>query len=142
MMRQLALARFAGILSGLLGAGLPATEALKITGASIGNETYRKKLAESLEAIKRGTSIADSLREDTRLFPHILISMVAVGEKSGTLDETLGSLGEFYEEEVDRLVENLLSLLEPLLLLVMGLIVGVIAMSILLPIYKMVSGIQ
>ncbi len=68
--------------------------------------------------------------------------MVAVGEISGTLDETLGSLGEFYEEEVDRLVENLLSLLEPLLLLVMGLIVGVIAMSILLPIYKMVSGIQ
>lgn len=142
LLKQLALTRFAAILSGLLHAGLPATESLKITSDSIGNETYKGKLLSALESIKRGTSIADSLKGETKLFPHILISMISVGEKSGTLDETLGSLAEFYEDEVDRLVKNMLALLEPILLLIMGLVIGLVAMSILLPIYKMVSGVQ
>lgn len=142
LIKQMALARFAGILSGLLKGGLPAVEALTITAESIGNETYRGKIAQTVEAIKRGTSIADSLRGNPSLFPHMLISMIAVGEKSGTLDETLGSLAEFYEDEVDRLLKNILALVEPLMLLIMGLVIGLIAVSILLPIYKMVSGIQ
>ncbi len=142
LLKQLALARFAGILSGLLHAGLPAIEALKITAESVGNEVYKTRVTASIDSIKRGTSIADSLRDEGKLFPHILISMISVGEKSGTLDETLGSLGEFYEDEVDRLVKNMLALLEPIMLLIMGLVIGLVAMSILLPIYKMVSGIQ
>lgn len=142
LIKQMALARLAGILSGLLKGGIPAVEALTITASSIGNETYKNYLMKTVDSIKRGTSIADSLRGDTRLFPNILISMIAVGEKSGTLDETLGSLSEFYEDEVDRLVKNMLALLEPILLLIMGLVIGLVAMSILLPIYKMVSGIQ
>jgi len=142
LIKQMALARLAGILSGLLKGGIPAVEALTITASSIGNETYKTYLMKTVDSIKRGTSIADSFRGDARLFPNILISMIAVGEKSGTLDETLGSLAGFYEDEVDRLLKNALALLEPMLLLFMGLVIGLVAMAILLPIYKMVSGIQ
>ncbi len=139
VIKQLALSRFADILSSLLSSGLAAIEALEITAKSIGNLTYEREIEKAKENVKRGIPIGESLKGKPNLFPNVLVSMVTIGEKSGTLDETLKTLGEFYQEEVDRLIKNALTLIEPLMLLVMGGVVAFIAISILLPIYQLIG---
>lgn len=140
VIKQMALSRFSRVFASLLKSGVPVLESLDITATSIGSETYEREIRVAQENVRKGIAIADSFRGKPNLFPTVLISMIAIGEKSGTLDETLGTLAEFYDEEVDRLIKNALTLIEPIMLLVMGLVVGGIAVSILLPIYKLVSG--
>jgi type II secretory pathway component PulF len=134
--------RFTGTLGTLLAAGLDLLTSLRITAAAVNDQRYRRALAAVEREVGRGVALTNALRQHPALFPSLVVSMVGVGEKTGTLDGVLGTLAGFYEEEVDDALKTLVSLLEPLLLVVMGVVVGSIALAIILPIYQSVSAIR
>lgn len=142
LLKGLALARFTRTLHGLLKSGISILDALDITAKSVGNVMYTEALFAMREEATRGISIADALRSRSKLFPRLLVSMVTVGERTGTLDASLNTLASFYDEEVDRNLKGLVGVLEPALLLVMGIVVGGVALSVLLPIYQIVGSIR
>ena len=135
------LARFCRIFSSLLKSGLAVNEALKILAETLGNIPYRKSLQRTLREVEKGNKISDSLKMDAKLFPPVVFRTISVGEQSGNLEEILVYLAEFYEEEVQTTTKNLSTVIEPLLLVGIGLIVGGIAMSIITPIYKITGAI-
>lgn len=126
----------------LLKSGVKIIEAVNITADTISNLEYKKVLAEASENISRGESITVTMVKNKKLFPPLVTNLAQIGEQTGTLEENLEYMSEYYEEQVDVLVKNLTSLLEPLLLLVMGVIVGFVALSIITPIYEVTSGIH
>lgn len=132
------LTRFTRIMGSLLKSGIQAVTALAITQEVVGNQVARQVLVHIREAVIAGSNLAEPFRM-SQIFPPTLVQMVAVGEKTGTLDEILLHLSDFYDTEVERDLRALTSTLEPLLLLVMGLIVGFIALSVLLPIFQLVK---
>ncbi len=132
------LTRFTRIMGSLLKSGIQAVAALTITQEVVGNQVARQALAHIREAVIGGSNLSEPFRL-SNVFPPTLVQMVAVGEKTGTLDEILLHLSDFYDTEVERELRTLTSTLEPLLLLVMGLIVGFIALSVLLPIFQLVK---
>lgn len=136
MTRFLTLASFTRNLGTLLKSGVPILEALDITSRTIGNAVYRKKLSALLREIEKGESIGENLGRDPVFFPPTLSRMIAVGERSGNLDETLEYLADFYEKEVDNLTTNLSDIIQPFLMIIVGIVVGFIALSIITPIYK------
>lgn len=131
------LARFSRILGSLLKSGIQAVAALTITQEVVGNERVREALVHIREAVIGGSNLSDPFRM-SMVFPPTLVQMVSVGERTGTLPEILLHLSDFYDAEVERALRTLTSTLEPLLLLVMGTIVGFIALSVLLPIFQLV----
>ncbi len=135
--RKTILARFSRIMGSLLKSGIQAVAALSITQEVVGNQVVRQAILHIREAVVGGSNLADPFRM-SQVFPPTLVQMVAVGERTGTLDELLLHLAEFYDSEADRDLRTLTSTLEPVLLLVMGLIVGFIALSVLLPIFQLV----
>lgn len=139
VVKKVALARFSRTLGSLISSGLIVTEALNLSAEAVSNEIYKKAILEAAESIKKGIPLSKSFRNHPKLFPSLLINMAAVGERTGTLEKVFKMFSDFYEEEVDNSLKDLTSLLEPLLLLVMGIIVGGIAISILLPIYQLVG---
>lgn len=142
LVKKLTLARFSRTLGTLLQSGLTMLESLEITANAIGNIRYRRSLLRLMNDIKKGLPLTETFRQAPELYPHMLTSMMAVGEKAGNLEDMLITVGDFYEEDADRVLKNLVTLLEPLLLLLMGLIVGSIALSILLPIYQLVGSLR
>jgi type IV pilus assembly protein PilC len=130
-------------LSVLLKSGVPIDNAIVITAETTGNIVYKKKLRKSLEQIQKGKKFADVL--DTlepgkkKLFPLLIIKMIGVGERSGRLDESLMYLADFYQKESDNQTKNLTTVLEPMLLLFVGLVVGFVAVSVIMPIYQVTS---
>lgn len=138
-MKKIALVRFTRNLGMLIGSGINIIDALSLAGDTIGNELYRQHVIGSVQQIKKGIPLSETLREKPKLFPHLLISMITVGEKTGTLEFVLKTFANFYDEEVGRTLKDLTTFLEPLLLLFMGLVIGTIALSILLPIYQLVG---
>lgn len=142
LVHRVSLTRFARTLSTLLKSGLDILTAIKITSDAVGDPRYRKVLLQATEEISRGVSLNNVLRSQPELFPHLVTSMVSVGEKTGTLDSVLKTLSDFYEEEVDNALKTLVSLLEPLMLVIMGLVVGGIALAVILPIYQAVGNIR
>lgn len=132
------LSRFCRIMASLLKSGIPAVPALTITHDIVGNQVVAQAIAHVREAIIGGASLAEPFRI-SGVFPPTVIQMVAVGERTGTLDQMFLHLGTYYETEVERGLRTLTSLLEPLLLLIMGLLVGFIALSVLLPIFQLVK---
>lgn len=139
LIKKIILVRFTRILGSLLSSALPIEEALLLSANSLGNHLYREAIEESVREIKNGLPLSESLRKTPDLFPHFLTSLVAVGEKTGTLDEVLKTFADFYEDDVDGALKDLTTFLEPMMLLIMGLIVGGIALSVLMPIYKLVG---
>lgn len=139
LIKKVALVRFARTLGGLISSGMPIIESLELTAGSVANPYYQEIIFQSIERIKSGVPISKTLAENPDFFPRFLTSLVAVGERTGQLDEILKNFADFYDEEIDQVVKDLTSFLEPVLLLLMGLIVGVIALSILLPIYGLVG---
>lgn len=133
------LLRFCKSLATLIRAGIPLENALKITGQAIGAhyEDILKTIAE--KNLVRGISLSDSLRQYPKYFPGILISVVATGEKSGQIDATLLHMAEFYEEEVVYALERFLVIIEPLLIMLVGVIIGLMAGSLIAPIYKFIG---
>lgn len=142
IMHKIALVRFTRTFGSLMDSGISALEGLEITAQSIGNDEYERVLRAGEKQMQEGVSISHTLAEHPKLFPRVLTSLVVVGEKTGTLSMILLSLADFYEEEVSSELKDMVAILEPVLLLVMGLVVGAIALSILLPIYQMVGGVH
>jgi len=136
------LAQFCRTLGVLLKSGIPVVQGLEITSQTLRNMSYKKALAETSDKVQKGKSISDHLRTDRFLFPVTASKMIEVGEKTGNLEQTLLHLAEFYEKEIDNVTKNLSNILEPILLIVIGLVVGFIAIAIISPIYKLTGGFR
>lgn len=139
LIKKIALVRFTRTLGNLIGSGLSVIESLEISAQSIDNQNYTYALEKIISDIKNGISISESLGKYPKLFPRLLVSLVVVGERTGSLQKILDTFSDFYEEEVDNKLKELTSVLEPVLLLIMGLMIGAIAISIILPIYQLVG---
>jgi len=139
-LRMTYISRFAENLSTLISGGIPIVQSLEITAEIVGNYVYQQIVFEIKEEVTRGESISKVMMRHPNEFPAILNQMVAVGEKTGTLDQSLMSVVEFYRKEVERAVDNLLSVLEPVMVVFLGGIVAGLMGAVLMPMYKM-SGI-
>jgi type IV pilus assembly protein PilC len=129
-------ARFARTFSSLLAAGVSVIEALETTAGALTNVVVQKALTDAAVQIKNGQPIADSLAS-SNVLPQIIIQMAAVGEETGQLDTVLNKVAEFYEEEVDTVINSLSSVIEPILIVALGTVVGVIVASVLGPIVNL-----
>lgn len=136
------IALFSRTLNSLLSSGVPINEALEITSSTLRNVRYQKMLARVVDQQQTGESLGNLLREDPRLFPPIVYRMISVGEESGNLEDTLLFISEFFENEVDSITKNLSTILEPLLLIVIGTAVGIVALAIITPIYQITGSFQ
>jgi len=136
MLQRLILSRFARVLGLLLSSGVPIIRALEITSEVLVNRVYRVFLRGVMEEVAQGGSLSVSLRRSP-LFPPLLVHLVGVGEKGGTLEAMLLKAGVAYEREFSSRLARLMGLLEPLLVLAMGLAVGIVVMAVLLPIFEM-----
>lgn len=139
IVKKVALVRFSRTLGSLISSGTPITEALKLTADSVGNYFYREAIIESERQIRSGVPFSKTLEPFPQLFPKFLIGLIVVGEKTGTMDNVLKTFADFYDEEIENDLKDLTTFIEPILLLTMGLIIGTIAVSILLPIYRLVG---
>lgn len=139
LIRKVALVRFTRTLGSLISGGTSIIEALGLAADSVGNEIYRKAILKSIEQVKNGIPFSKALASRSDLFPHFLTSLVVVGERTGSMENILKTFADFYDAEVNHTLKTLTTFLEPVLLLVMGGIIGTIALSILLPIYQLVS---
>jgi len=142
IIKKVNLARFSRILSSLLRSGIPIVQGLEVASESMDNTLYRELIAESSEDVKLGKTLTASLGKDATLFPILVVQMLEVGEESGTVQEILDQLATHYEEEVDTILRNMSSIIEPLLLLVIGGVVGILAMALIAPIYSISQSIN
>lgn len=143
LLKKIALARSTRLLATLLKSTVPFLDSLRIVSETVGNDLYREAFKKAGEmGVARGITLAAMFKREPKLFPHLVTSMIGVGEKAGNLEEILLILSNFYAEEVDNSLKNIVSLIEPVLLIVIGLIVGGIAISIILPIYQLVGSFK
>lgn len=138
LLEKVGLSRVTRTLSTLLSGGVPMLEALRITSTTANNVIIEEHIMAARKQVSEGLSLTDALREQKR-FPFMMIQMVGVGEATGTLDEMLGKLADFYDEEVEATVASLLSILEPILLIFVGGLVGSIVISMYLPIFNLLQ---
>ncbi|MGL1903538.1 MAG: type II secretion system F family protein [Fibrobacterales bacterium] len=138
--RKSAIARFTRTLGTLLNCGVSIIDALKVTSKTSGNRVLEIGVNRTLESISGGNTIADPLR-DTGIFPPMVIQMISVGEKTGGLPDMLTKVSDFYDEEVDAAVENLTSMIEPIIIVVMGLAIGFIMIAMYMPMFSMADTI-
>ena len=141
VVQKVALARFARTLGTLSAAGVPILQALEITATSSGNWVMENALLKSRDSIREGIPIYKPL-EDEAVFPPMVTRMIAVGEETGDIDGMLGKIADFYESEVDATVKALTSILEPLMIIIVGAIVGVIVISMYLPMFTVYELIE
>jgi type IV pilus assembly protein PilC len=141
IVQKVSLARWSRTFSALLHAGVPILQAIEITGQTAGNTIVERAMGGVTESVKRGGSIADPLRNEP-VFPVMVTHMVAVGEDTGALDQMLSKVADFYEDEVEAAVKALTSILEPLMIVVVGSIVGFIVISMYLPMFKVYDQIK
>ncbi len=134
--------RFTRTFSMLVGAGVPIIQAIKLVGKVIDNTVYEKILNNVAKQLERGVPMSQPLFDQEPAFPAIVPQMIAVGEQTGKIDEVLLSLSRFFQDETEKRIKSLTSLLEPILLIIVGLGVGVIVFSILIPIYQISGNIS
>jgi len=132
-----ALARFSRTLSTLLNSGVDLMEAMEITARTTGNRVVQHGIMKARNSIREGSTISKPL-EQSRIFPPLVVQMVAIGEQSGNLDEMLSKVADFYDKEVDAAVEALTTALEPLIMVLLGGIVGTMVVAMYLPIFKLI----
>jgi type IV pilus assembly protein PilC len=140
LFKQVAVAKFSRTLSTLLSSGVPILDALEIVERAAGNAVIAKAVHESIASVSTGSGLAEVF-EKKAVFPPMLIKMISVGEKTGQLDTLLGKLADFYDERVNAAVEGLTSIIEPLLIGVLGIVVGGIVISIFFPMIKITQSI-
>ena len=138
IMRKIAVARFCRTLSTLISSGVPILDGLEITAKTSGNSIVEDAIMTTRKSIERGETVAAPLRE-TKVFPSMVVQMISVGEATGALDTMLAKIADFYEEEVDTAVAGLLTLLEPIMIAVLGIVVGGIVIAMYLPIFDLIS---
>jgi type IV pilus assembly protein PilC len=141
VVQKIALARWSRTLSSLIASGVPILQAIEITGKTAGNSVVEKAMADVTASVKAGGTIAAPLR-DAPVFPSMVCQMVGVGEETGALDAMLSKIADFYEDEVATAVKGLTSLLEPLMIIVVGAIVGFIVISMYMPLFKVYDAIR
>ena len=141
LVRKLALSRFAHTFSMCIRSGIDLLTALKIVKGTVGNRRIEEAIEKVKNSVNVGEKLADSLRA-TGEFPPIVVRMVAVGELSGTLSQTLEKVASFYEKEVANTIKRLFTLFEPVIIVIMGVLVGLIALSLFLPLFKMMQSIR
>lgn len=139
MVKKVALVRYARTLGSLLASGSSILDAVRLAGEATGNEYYKESSAQVMDEISKGIPLSKALEKYTNLYPHFLVSLVTVGERTGSLEHVLKTFAEYTDEELDYTLKNLTTILEPILLLVMGVIIGSIALSVLLPIYQYIE---
>lgn len=130
---KVAIARFSRTFSSLMGSGVSVLDALEVTGKAVGNSVIQKELQQVSEAVKNGQPLGKELMT-ARFFPPIVGQMMAVGEETGKIDQVLVKVADFYEEEVDAVIDGMASIIEPIMIIVLGSFVGLIAASVMGPI--------
>ena len=130
------IARYARTLSTMFAAGVPLVEAMESVAGAAGNAVYSEGIMQMRDSVATGQQLQLAMTQ-TALFPNMVVQMVAIGEESGSLDAMLGKVADFYEQEVDDAVDGLTSLLEPLIMAVLGVLVGGLVVAMYLPIFKM-----
>ena len=138
ILHKAAIARFARTTSTMFAAGVPLVEALQSVAGATGSVMYGNAVLKIRELVATGQSMQLAMKQQA-LFPHMVIQMVAIGEESGSLDAMLAKVAEFYEEEVDNLVDALSSLIEPLIMVVLGVLIGGLVIAMYLPIFQLGS---
>ena len=132
------IARFARTMSTMFAAGVPLVEAMESVAGAAGNQVYKEAILSMRDNVSTGQQLQLTMQQ-TGLFPNMVVQMVAIGEESGSLDGMLAKVADFYEEEVDNAVDNLSSLLEPIIMAILGVLVGGLIVAMYLPIFKMGS---
>ena len=141
LLRKIAVARFCRTLSTLTSSGVPILDGLEITAKTAGNSVIEDAIMAVRRSVEEGRTISDPLRE-TKVFPPMVVQMINVGEQTGALDQMLSKIADFYEEEVDVAVAGLVKLLEPIMIVVLGGIIGVIVTAMYLPLYTILGSIS
>ena len=140
LLRKIAVARFSRTLGTLVSSGVPILDGLTIVSRTSGNKTIETAILSARASIREGETIAEPLNR-SKIFPPMVIQMISVGESTGALDNMLSKIAEFYEEEVDIAVANLTSLLEPFLMIFLGVVIGGVVIAMYLPIFQMASAV-
>jgi type IV pilus assembly protein PilC len=140
LLRKIAVARFCRTLGTLVSSGVPILDGLEITARTSGNAVVEEAIMSTRKSVEQGKTIAEPLK-DTDVFPQMVVQMVAVGEHTGALDTMLSKIADFYEDEVDEATANLLALLEPIMIMLLGVIIGGIVVSMYLPLFGLISQI-
>jgi len=138
ILRKIAVARFSRILSTLLSSGVPILQSLEITAKTAGNVVIEDAILKVRAGVERGENFVDPLKA-TKVFPHMVGQMIGVGEQTGALDAMLGKIADFYEEEVDSAIADLLSMIEPVLIAFLGVTIGGIVISMYLPLFTLIG---
>ena len=138
LMRKIGVARFTRTLGTLITSGVPMLEAMDITARTSGNAVIEEAILTVRKAIETGRTIVDPLRE-TGVFPNMVCQMIGVGEQTGALDTMLGKVADFYEDEVDAAVGDLLTAMEPMIILILGVVVGGVVISMYLPLFSLIG---
>ncbi len=138
LLRKIAVARFTRTLGTLISSGVPILEGLDITARTAGNAVIEKALLEVRKALEGGRNLADPLK-DTNVFPGMVTQMIGVGEQTGAMDAMLQKIADFYEDEVDAAVKDLLAAMEPAMIVVLGVVVGGIVISMYLPLFSLIG---
>ena len=142
VVQKVALARFARTYSALIAAGVPMLEAIEITGRTSGNVVVENAMGAVHESVRNGGTIAAPMRDEPDAFPGMVVQMVAVGEETGALDSMLSKIADFYEDEVEAAVKALTSILEPIMIVFVGGIVGFVVIAMYLPLFKVYDQIK
>lgn len=139
--QKLFLSRIADNLDTMISSGIPIVHAIEITGSVVGSQAYSLIMRNTAEAVKGGSALSDALAREP-MIPPIMVQMMKTGEETGSLGQILRTMAHFYKREVDDIVDTLVSLIEPVMIVVLGIGVGVLLSSILVPIYNIASSIQ
>jgi len=141
VIQKISLQRFASTLSSLMRSGMPLLDAIDVTAEAVGSEQLKTILLRiSREGIAKGLTVGEAFRKEV-YFPKVVVNLIAISEKTGHMEEVLETLADFYEAEIDGSVKTLVSFLEPMLLLVIGVVVAFIALAIIVPVYQLVGQI-
>ena len=138
LMRKIAVARFTRTLGTLISSGVPILEGLDITARTSGNAVVERAISQTRKAVEAGRSLVDPLK-DTGVFPGMVTQMIGVGEQTGAMDAMLQKIADFYEDEVDAAVKDLLTAMEPIMIVVLGVVVGGIVISMYLPLFSLIG---
>jgi type IV pilus assembly protein PilC len=141
IVQKICLARWSRTLSALVTAGVPLLQALEITGKTAGNWCVEKAMSDVIESVRQGGTISDPLKHAS-VFPGMVSHMVGVGEETGALDTMLSKIADFYEDQVAAAVKQLASILEPVMIILVGGMVGFIVISMYMPLFKVYDSIK
>ena len=142
IVRKVAVARFTRTFSALIGAGVAVLEALDVTARAVGNTVYEESLKSAAKRVQGGEVLSKIIAEDEELYPPIVAQMLSVGEETGQTDKVLVKVADFYEEEVDTAIDSISSIIEPVMIVFMGGMVGLVAASVMMPITGLAQQIK